>query len=210
MNNASHLFSKGFPTNRIPIKIPSTGQEIVLRETTVTELKSIAKTIIDNIDKRQMDVIYDSMTEYLQAMILTDGIDVRNLTEFDRLFCLMVFFQLSFYKDPITYKCPNCGVDIVYRYDLARYLQKMDEAYIDEQIVVIPYKTRKYEMTIGWPTVKTMSLMTHQFYENMENITEEMERTQFGINFVLSFVKKIRVFNIMYESESEPEAELDL
>lgn len=48
----SSLFSKGFPTNRIPIKIPSTEQAIVLRETTVTELKSIAKTVIDNLNRR--------------------------------------------------------------------------------------------------------------------------------------------------------------
>jgi hypothetical protein len=50
--NKEDLFSKGFPTNRIPIKIPSTEQVIVLRETTVTELKSIAKTVIDNLNRR--------------------------------------------------------------------------------------------------------------------------------------------------------------
>ena len=53
------------PTNRIPVTIPSTGKTVVMRETTVTELKSIAKTIIDNFNRRQMDVIYDAVTEYL-------------------------------------------------------------------------------------------------------------------------------------------------
>ena len=47
-----NLFSKGFPTNRIPVKIPSTGQSIVLRETTIIELKSMCKTVIDNFDRR--------------------------------------------------------------------------------------------------------------------------------------------------------------
>ena len=46
------LFSGGFPTNRIPVKIPSTGQYVELRETTVIELKSIAKTILDNFNRR--------------------------------------------------------------------------------------------------------------------------------------------------------------
>ena len=46
------MFSKGFPTNRIHVKIPSSGQNIVIRETTVSELKSIAKTIVDNIGRR--------------------------------------------------------------------------------------------------------------------------------------------------------------
>ena len=59
------LYSKGFPTNRIPVTLPSTGQPIVIRETTITELKSIAKTIIDNFERRQMDVIYDAVSEYL-------------------------------------------------------------------------------------------------------------------------------------------------
>ena len=39
---------------------------------------------------------------------------------------------MSFYKEPMNYKCPHCGVDIVYRYDMARYLQKMDEAYVED------------------------------------------------------------------------------
>lgn len=52
MPDPSILYSKGFPTNRIPVKLPSTGQAIVLRETTILELKSIAKTIIDNLNRR--------------------------------------------------------------------------------------------------------------------------------------------------------------
>ena len=79
-----------------------------------------------------MDVIYDAITEYLQAMIVTDGVDVAKFTEFDRLYCLMVFFQVSFYRDSITEKCPHCGVDFVYRYDMAPYLAKMKNAYIDD------------------------------------------------------------------------------
>ena len=80
-----------------------------------------------------MDVIYDAATEYLQSMVLTDGIDVWSLTEFDRLYMLMVFFQMSFYKEPMNYKCPHCGVDVVYRYDMAKYLQKMDDgAYVED------------------------------------------------------------------------------
>ena len=106
-----------------------------MRETTVIELKSISKTIIDNFNRRQMDVIYDAVTEYLQAMIVTDGVDVSAFTEFDRLYCLMVFFQVSFYRDAATYKCPHCGVDVVYRYDMSRYLAKMSSAYVGDQVV---------------------------------------------------------------------------
>ena len=79
-----------------------------------------------------MDVIYEAVTEYLQAMIMTDGVDVNTFTEFDRLFCLMVFFQISFYKEPIDYKCPHCGVEIVYRYDMVKYLQKMKDAFVED------------------------------------------------------------------------------
>ena len=140
-----NLFSKGFPTNRIPVKLPSSGKLILLRETTITELKSICKVVIDNLDRRQMDVIYNAITDYLKAMILTDGVDVNEFTEFDRLFCLMVFFQISFFKEPVTQKCPHCGVDIVYRYDMSKYLKKMEDAYVGVQTVQIPYKAKTYE-----------------------------------------------------------------
>ena len=192
---SQNLFSKGFPTNRIPVVLPSTGRSIVLRETTVTELKSMCKVVIDNLDRRNMDVIYDAVTEYLNAMVLTDGVDMSSLTEFDRLYCLMVFFQMSFFKEPITYKCPHCGVDVVYRYDMSKYLSKMEGAYVGEQVVWIPYKSRVYEFSIGWPTVDTVSGLMHHFYGSLGEVTEEMERTQFGINFVFSFIKTIRIVN---------------
>lgn len=79
-----------------------------------------------------MDVIYDAVTDYLGAMTLTDGVDIRGFTEFDRLYCLMVFFQTSFYRDAVTQKCPKCGTEIVYRYDMGRYLAKMPEAYVED------------------------------------------------------------------------------
>ena len=162
------MFSRGFPTNRIPVVVPSTGQKIILRETTVTELKSIAKTVIDNLDRRQMNVIYDATVDYLQAMIITDGVDVWKFTEFDKLFCLMVFFQVSFMRDPVQFKCPHCGVDINYRYDMAAYLSKMDsDAYVGNQVVTIPYKSKVYEFEIGWPTVGEMSKLYDFFYNQL-------------------------------------------
>ena len=188
------LFSKGFPTNRIPIKVPSTGQNIILRETTVIELKSMCKTVIDNFGRKQMDVIYDAATAYLQSMIMTDGVDVaHDFTEFDRLYCLMVFFQLSFYKEPMNFKCPNCGVDIVYRYDMSRFLSKMDSAFVSDQEESIPYRSKIYDFVLGWPSVASMSMMMHYSYTELGEVTEEMERTQLGINLVLSFIKKLSV-----------------
>ena len=112
-----------------------------------------------------MNVIYDATIDYLQAMILTPGVDVWQFTEFDKLFCLMVFFQVSFYRDPVQFKCQHCGVDINYRYDMSTYLSKMDkDTYVENQTVAIPYKSKVYEFTIGWPTVREMSRLYEYFY----------------------------------------------
>lgn len=143
-----------------------------------------------------MDVIYDAVSDYLQSMILVGNVDVRQLTEFDRLYCLMVFFQVSFYRDSITYKCPHCAVEAVYNYNLARYLAKIPDAWVDDQTVDIPYKGRTYRFRLGWPSVNTMSLLNRHFYNDLGDITEEMERTQFGIHYILSFVKRIEVLNL--------------
>lgn len=209
-NGRRRLFSGGFPTNRIPLTIPSTGQNIILRETTVVELKSLAKTIIDNLGRKQMDVIYDAVSEYLQKMVLSGDVDVWRLTELDRLYCLMVFFQMSFYKDPTDMKCPHCGVDIKYRYDLVRYIAKIPSTYVDCQIAKISYKSRRYVFNVEWPTVKTMSMLYHHFYGgSMGEITDEMERTQLGINFILAFVKKVAIYGILDEDMENPEAEIE-
>ena len=200
-----NLFNKGFPTNRIPITIPSSGQTIVLRETTITELKSICKIIIDNFWRKQMDVIYDAMSDYLQSMILTDGVDVWKMTEIDRLYCLMVFFQISFFKEPQTMKCPHCATEIVYRYDMYRYIDKVKEAYIDPQTVEIEWKQKLYRFEVAWPTIETMSGVMNYFYESLGQVTEEMERTQFGIYLVFAFIRTIKVINLMNgESDDDP------
>ena len=140
-------------------------------------------------------------------MILTPGIDLNELTEFDRLFCLMVFFQMSFYKDPVDVKCPHCGVDIKYRYDMSKYLSKIESAYVPDQIVQLANKSKVFEMTIGWPSVKTISNMDNHFYGNLGQVTEEMEQTQYGINLLMSFVKKIKMINSISGDE---ELDIDL
>lgn len=154
-----------------------------------------------------MHVIYDAMSEYLQAMILTDGVVVDEMTELDRLFCLMVFFQMSFYKDPIEYKCPHCGVDINYRYDMSKYLGGLSKAFVDDQEVEVILKSRKFKVTIGWPTVRIVSQLTNHFYADLGDVTEEMEQTQFGMHWVFSFIKKVSVFNSFTD---ELEFELDM
>ena len=77
---------------------------------------------------------------------------------------MMVFFQMSFFRDPIQYKCPHCNVDINYRYDMAKYLCKLENAYVEPQYVEIPYKSKKYCFDIGWPTVSEMSCLYRNFY----------------------------------------------
>lgn len=189
------LFNKGFPTNRIPIRLPSSGAMLQLRETTVAELKSMCKIVIENFDRRNLGVIYDALSDYLQHMILTDGIYVNDMTEFDRLYCLMIFFQMSFYKDPMTYKCENCGVDIVYRYDMSKYIGKMESAFVDEQTVQIPHKGRIYEFKLAWPKVKVVSSLMDFFYGIDGEVTEEMEKTQLGIYYVFTFIRSLKVTN---------------
>ena len=72
------------------------------------------------------------------------------------------------------------------------------------------YKTKKYEFVIGWPSSETMSKVYHDFY-GQPDVTEEMEQTQLGINFVLSFVKHVRVSSMMSIGDNPTfEAELDL
>ena len=195
------FFNQGFPTNWIPVKLPSSGKPIVLRETTILELKSICKIIIDNFDRRQMDVIYDAVSDYLQSMIMTEGVDIHELTEFDRLYCLLIFFQVSFFKSPIEYKCPHCGVDIVYRYDMVKYIEKMEKAYVDEQVVRVQHKAKVYEIALGWPRTSDISMLMHYFYNDLGEVTEEMEQTQLGIAFVLSFIRRIKLIDPLLEGD---------
>ena len=41
-----------------------------------------------------------------------------------------------------------------------------------------------------------MSLLFRHFYNDLGEVTEEMEKTQFGIDFIMSFVKEITVSSL--------------
>lgn len=56
-------------------------------------------------------------------------------------------------------------------------------------------KSRRFDFTIGWPDVKTMSRLMHHFYACLGEVTDEMEQTQFGLNFIFAFIKGLKVFN---------------
>ena len=66
---------------------------------------------------------------------------------------------------------------------------------MDEQTVEIQYKSKIYRFVLGWPSIGVMSSLYKFFYNDIGEITEEVEQTQFGINYVLAFIKGITVYN---------------
>ena len=54
-----------------------------------------------------------------------------------------------------------------------------------------------------------MSGLMNYFYQKLGTVTQEMEQTQFGIYFVFSFIRSIRVVN-MIDGEREGDPFIDL
>jgi hypothetical protein len=50
--------------------------------------------------------------------------------------------------------------------------------------------------------------MNKHFYNDLGTVTEEMEQTQYGIHYVLSFVKKV-AFRSAYSNEVDAEVDLE-
>lgn len=87
-----------------------------------------------------------------------------------------------------------------------RYLSEMekDDVFIGDQIVEVKLKSRKFVFNVGWPKVSTMQKLNRHFYSSLGFVTDEMEQTQFGINFLFAFIKGIKVMNI-FTDEMEVE-----
>ena len=74
----------------------------------------------------------------------------------------------------------------------------------------ITYKSRTYRFQIGWPTTRTMSSLMLHFYGGDDPVTEDMERTQFGIEFVLAFVHSIDVVGVMNPEQDSTRVDLTM
>ena len=79
-----------FATTVNKVYINSLDKEVGVREVKVSEQKTLSRIMINN--SLRKDIIYDTQCELINRVVLDDGFDIYNLTEFDKIKFLMLIY----------------------------------------------------------------------------------------------------------------------
>lgn len=193
-----------FATTVKRIYINSMKTEVGFREIKVSEQKTMSRIMIDN--EQRKDIIYDSQCALINQVSLSDGFDIYNLTEFDKIKLLMALYQSNMHKNEITFKCKECGTDNKYEIDFTKVLKRLDDFDISDKQFKFENDSWKFDFTIGYPSVRRVSDFYKSYAKKYRQASpREMESLNNIINmdYINTYVKSFRLLNKQTSQENE-------
>lgn len=189
-------FKREFSSTYHPIFINSKKQEFHFRDITVVEQKTLSKITLEYENRK--DVIYDTQCQLINKLAVEDGFDVYDLCEFDRIRILMEIYQDNYMKSSISYKCEECGCDNIYTLDFNTIIERFNSFDLEDKILELDDKDRKYTFTINFPSVRNVSNFFKDYMKKYKNVSES-ERNALdslsNVDYVNLYIKKIRLEN---------------
>lgn len=180
-----------FISTVIKIYINSLGREVSFREITVAEQKKLSRIMIDNEDRK--DIVYDAQCAILQNICLEDGLDIYNLTEFDKIKLLLLLYQRNMAKHDITFVCPECHSENKYQIDFTNVISKLDHFDMSDKPYEYENQNWKFKFTISYPKVSCVSKFYQSRYASMRKTNDrkaiEALNTSMNMDYVSLFIK---------------------
>ena len=193
--NALLRFKQEIGAGRIPVYLCSTGENVTMRELTVTDQKTLSKTALINNNRR--DVLYNTQCSLINGCVLDEGFDVRNYTEFDRIVLLARLYQQNYFNNDVKFTCPKCGKENVYKLDFTKILEKLKAAYSEDKVYDMSYADKQFRFTVGWPKVSAVSDFYDNYYKqyqaNNDKTRESIDRLS-NVEYLVMFIKGIELF----------------
>lgn len=193
-DGALSKFKQALGAGLFPIKLFSTDEEVMMRELTVTDQKTLSKTALVNGSRR--DVLYNAQCALVNSCVKKEGFDVNEYTEFDRIALLARLYQQNYFNNDIHYTCSKCGKENVYKLDFGKILNKLDDAWSDDKVYVINAGDKEFHFTVGWPKVKTISDFYAKYYRTYAASNEKVQNTidqLSNVEYLVMFIKGIEL-----------------
>lgn len=193
-DGALSKFKQALGAGLFPIKIFSTNEEVMMRELTVTDQKTLSKTALVNGSRR--DVLYNAQCALVNSCVKKEGFDVNEYTEFDRIALLARLYQQNYFNNDIHYTCSKCGKENVYKLDFGKILDKLDNAWSEDKVYVINAGDKEFHFTVGWPKVKTISDFYAKYYKTYSASNEKVQNTidqLSNVEYLVMFIKGIEL-----------------
>ena len=194
-NNAIAMFKQAVGAGYIPIQLYSSGEEVMMRELTVTDQKTLSKTALINSNRR--DIMYNAQNSLINSCIKTDGFDIRNFTEFDRIVLLLHLYEQNYFTNDIHYTCPKCGKENVYKMDFSKVLARVKDSWRPDKSYVMNHGGKEFHFTLGWPRVDIISNFYSSYYKQYQKANEKTQTTidqLSNVEYLVMFIREIELF----------------
>jgi hypothetical protein len=213
-NSILNIFKNEFASTVNVVHINSLNKDVKFREVTVTEQKSLSKTMIENENRK--DIIYDTQCALINKLcldklekeqidpisgeaktILVD-FDIYNLTEFDRIRILMEVYQNNYFKNDVTFTCEECGAPNTYKLDFSKVTEKLNDFTLDDVTYYMEDKNHKYCFILNYPSVRTVSNFYKNYsrkYKGASPKQREVLDNIGNVDYINLFIKSIEVIN---------------
>jgi hypothetical protein len=149
-NNIQKALQEKYSTNVTSILIPSRKKTYDFRSINVGEQKTITKIMLDA-DGDQY-IIYQAFIGLIQATCLSDDLNIKTITELDRIKILVELYNGNFFNSDITIKCKSCEVVNDVKIDYSKIVKNLEEVDIDPKFETVDGVKFKIE----FPTVVRM------------------------------------------------------
>ena len=196
-NNAIfNVFKNEFASTTNMVYVNSLEREVPFREVSVTEQKTLSKTMIENESRK--DIGYDTQCALINRLCLEDGFDIYTLTEFDRIRILMEIYQNNYYKNEITWKCQECGAENLFVLDFKEVSRKFNSFDLSDKTYSVEDNVRVYNFTLNYPKVRNVSNFYKSYMKKYKGVGQK-ERDVLdnlgNLEYINLFIKQIEMVN---------------
>lgn len=191
------IMQDDFASSVNTVYINSTGKEAQFKEITVQQQKSLTRIISTNENRK--DIVYDAQCALINTAAITDGFNIYDLTEFDRLKLMIALYQANMFQNKAKFVCEECGEENTYTIDFNNVLIRLNSFNLEKQKFEYENKNFKYEFIIRYPSVKLVKKF-HESYckihnKRVPNRERKTDESIQNLEYINLFIEKISYTN---------------
>lgn len=193
----ANALKQDFATSVYRIYINSLKREVGFKEITVTQQKTLSRTLIENENRK--DIIFDAQCALINSVCLEpETFNIYDCSEFDRLKLLIALYQSNMFKNDIKFTCKNCGAQNQFKLDFDIVLKRLDKIELTTKKYQYENKLWKFNFEIEYPSVKRIQLYYKsaalKYRNTNKNESKSIENFQ-NIDYINMFLKSVVIIN---------------
>lgn len=193
-SNIVNAFRQKMANAATPIELPSIGKTVEFKEISTAEQKELSKIAMQS--NSRSDIMYCAMLGLINKLAVERGFDIREYSEFERIFVTLNLQQMNKINPEIKFTCAKCGRENAYTLDTQKMLRNFAKTYKQDRTFEVELGSRTFVFTTGWPKVSSVEDFFKNYYRKYDNsgkaIKESMDNLS-QIEYITMFVKSVTV-----------------